>query len=330
MTKPTNENQLMLELINRARANPQAETNRYSVLKGDLNEGITKKPISTDAKQPLAWNELLGNSAAGHSQDMLDQDFFAHKNPNTNKRSFDRIADANYNASTTGENLAYNVSTQPLNLAALTAKQHELLFIDAGVKGRGHRKAILNGDYREIGISNLSGTDYQPGSNNWPHAVITTQNYGTQKNSNPFLTGVVFTDEIVDDDFYTIGEGLGNAKVEVYDASGTNLISSTTTYDSGGYQLQLVAGTYDVVGITDFDGDGADEIASADNVVIGTKNIKVDFTSAIASEIPASPTPDPVPAPTPDPVPAPTPDPAPAPTPDPVPAPTPDPVPAPT
>ncbi|NER00164.1 MAG: hypothetical protein F6K30_26280, partial [Cyanothece sp. SIO2G6] len=326
MTTPTNENQLMLELINRARANPQAETNRYSALNGDLNEGLAAGTISTDAKQPLAWNELLGNAAEGHSQDMLDRDFFAHRNPDGD-RSFDRIADAGYNASTTGENLAWTgTSRSSINLAAQTAFQHELLFVDAGVRGRGHRVAILNDNYREIGISNLAGRNYQ-GFNS---VVVTTQNYGTQRNSDPFLTGVVFTDRVVNDNFYTIGEGLGGATIRVYDASGTSLIDSTVTYGSGGYQLQLAAGTYDITVVTDFDGDGEDEIASADDVVIGTDNVKVDFTSAIASEITPTPAPDPAPAPTPDPTPAPTPDPTPAPTPDPAPAPTPDPAPAPT
>jgi hypothetical protein len=47
----TPEEQLMLELINRARANPVAEASRDGI---DLNEGLAPGTISAAAKQPLA------------------------------------------------------------------------------------------------------------------------------------------------------------------------------------------------------------------------------------------------------------------------------------
>src|SRR3954468_21380533 len=48
--------QYMLELINRARANPAAEAARLGI---DLNEGLAASSISTAAKQPLAINDKL-------------------------------------------------------------------------------------------------------------------------------------------------------------------------------------------------------------------------------------------------------------------------------
>ncbi|MCK5689005.1 hypothetical protein KAI87_07035, partial [Myxococcota bacterium] len=38
--------QYMLEFVNRARANPQAEADRYSLLDGDLNEGLEPGTIT--------------------------------------------------------------------------------------------------------------------------------------------------------------------------------------------------------------------------------------------------------------------------------------------
>src|SRR5689334_21580335 len=70
---PTNYEQYLLELINRARANPSAEAARDHV---DLNEGLAAGTITTATKHPLAFNPFLINSALGHSQDMLDHDFF--------------------------------------------------------------------------------------------------------------------------------------------------------------------------------------------------------------------------------------------------------------
>ena len=50
--------QYMLELINRARANPSAEASRYGI---GLNDGLAAGTITTAAKQPLAPQQNLIN-----------------------------------------------------------------------------------------------------------------------------------------------------------------------------------------------------------------------------------------------------------------------------
>src|SRR4051794_28856329 len=72
---PTNLEQYDVELINRGRANPTAEASRYGV---PLNEGLAAGTISTAAKQPLAINPYLDDSARRHSQWMIDADVFSH------------------------------------------------------------------------------------------------------------------------------------------------------------------------------------------------------------------------------------------------------------
>src|SRR4051812_36432660 len=57
---PTANEQLMVELINRARANPAVEAARLGI---DLNEGLSAGTISTAAKQPLAINPNLTDGA---------------------------------------------------------------------------------------------------------------------------------------------------------------------------------------------------------------------------------------------------------------------------
>ena len=276
MATPTNENQLMLELINQARANPQAEADR--LLSGDLNEGLAPGTISTAAKQPLAWNELLADAAVGHTQAMFDDDFFAHTNPITSSTLGTRVTAVGYPWRTLAENLAATVNSAPQDLATETSAHHDNLVIDSGVPGRGHRVAIMNGEFREVGFGTQLGTNFQgPFSRTWEYAALTTQVYADQFNSSPFLTGVVFTDAIVSDDFYTIGEGLGNVTVDVFNDSDGSLAGSTTTYSSGGYQIPLAAGTYDVSVTADFDQDGTSETLMAEDVVIGTQNVKVDF-----------------------------------------------------
>src|SRR6478735_4975947 len=71
---PSNLQQYMVELINRARANPTAEAARYGI---SLNEGLPAGTISTAPKQPLAINRYLTDGARTHSQWMIDTDTFS-------------------------------------------------------------------------------------------------------------------------------------------------------------------------------------------------------------------------------------------------------------
>src|SRR4051812_48822413 len=72
---PTALEQYVVELINRGRANPSAEAQRYGVA---LNEGLAAGTISTAAKQPLAVNPYLTDGARNHSGWMLDTGTFSH------------------------------------------------------------------------------------------------------------------------------------------------------------------------------------------------------------------------------------------------------------
>ena len=59
--QPSAYEQYMLELINRARSNPNAEAGLYSLT--DLNQGLSPGTITSDPKQPLAFNLFLIDSA---------------------------------------------------------------------------------------------------------------------------------------------------------------------------------------------------------------------------------------------------------------------------
>src|SRR5215212_7919934 len=72
---PTDAEQYVLEMVNRARANPAGEAARFGIA---LNEGLAAGTISADAKQPLAFNPYLGDAARKHTRWMLDTDTFTH------------------------------------------------------------------------------------------------------------------------------------------------------------------------------------------------------------------------------------------------------------
>jgi serralysin len=280
MAIPTAQDQYMLELLNRARLNPQAEANRYPLLTGDLNEGLPVGTISTTAKQPLAFNLNLFNSAKSHSQWMLDYDILSHVEGvngtpvGTGATLANRASIAGYSGTTLGENIAWRGTTGTIDWTTTVGQQHEDLFVDTGIVGRGHRTNMMYDNFREIGISSIVGTFTLNGTNY--DSVVTTQNFGRDSGTTAFLTGVAYTDRVTNDDFYTVGEGLGNMTVN---AVGNGQTFSTTTLTSGGYGLRLAAGTYSVTFSGDFNNDGVVDTSTARTVTIGSQNIKQDFTS---------------------------------------------------
>ncbi len=258
MSQPTAYEQYLLELINRARLNPVGEANLFGI---GLNDGLNANTISDSAKQPLAFNLLLIDSARSHSQWMLDTDTFSHTGEGGSS-SGDRMRDAGYQFTgswTWGENLGYTGTTGTLNVNNAVGQVHKNLF-----KSSGHRKNILNNSYREIGLATLTG-DFD-GYN----ALMVTENFA-KSGSDIFLTGVAFDDLVQDDDFYTVGEGLGGIEVTAVRQS-DNRSFTTTTMASGGYQMALDAGTYEV----SFS-DNNQIIGSSYQVSIAGENIKLDL-----------------------------------------------------
>jgi serralysin len=272
--EPTAQDQYMLELLNRARLNPQAEADL--LLNGTLNEGLPGGTISTTAKQPLAFNLNLFNAAQGHSKWMLDNNTFTHEEGLKGSLVGDRATSAGYiwnkMGGKIGENIAWNGTNRTPNWTAFVEQQHNNLFIDKNIAGRGHRTNMLDPNFREIGISSIVSTFINEST---PYnSVMTTQDFGNDAGSNAFLTGVAYTDKITKDKFYTVGESLGKITVN---AVGNGQTFTTTSLASGGYSLRLAAGNYDVTFSGDFNNDGIVETSIAKTITIGTENIKQDL-----------------------------------------------------
>jgi uncharacterized protein YkwD len=262
---PTAQEQYLIELVNRGRADPAAEGVRYGVA---LNEGLAAGTISTAPKQPLAINTTLITGSRGHSQWMIDNDVFSHDGAGGTDPG-DRMTNAGYDFTgdwTWGENIGYRGQTGSMpNVEETAAQIHKDLFVDEGIAERGHRVNLMNGAFREVGPGIITGVF------NGYNSVMVTEDFGTT-GSSVFLTGVAFTDEVTNDSFYTPGEGLGAVTVTATRLS-DNATFSTTTWSSGGYSLALSPGTYDVIA----SGGELGGIVSYDNVVIGSQNVKRDF-----------------------------------------------------
>ncbi len=272
MTQPSAQDQYMLELVNRGRANPQAEAERY--LNGDINQGLSAGTISTEAKQPLAFNLNLNTAAKDHGQYLLDNNLFDHTGEGgTNSRQ--RMQAAGYtftNPSGNGENLAWSGRRDLIDFTTYVGNNHENL-----VKSTGHRKNLMNEKYDEIGISSLQGP-FTPNSTTF-NAVMSTQNFAYSGASGPFITGVAYTDKVFDN-FYTVGEGIGGITVTAVDIANPANTFSTTTWDAGGYSLDVEENkTYNVTFSGDLDQDGQADDTATYEVTVGSKNVKQDVVS---------------------------------------------------
>lgn len=265
---PTAAEQAHLELINRARLNPQAEANR--LLGGNINEGIDlAHQISLIPKQPLTFNAKLYQAARLHSQDMVARDYFAHNSPE-NITPWQRITTAGYNYITAAENIYLSVASYPLNEVNTIVGMHDGFVIDAGVTGRGHRINIFNPALKEIGVGSAQGNFLYQGTN-WPYAWTLTCDYGT-RTGNSFILGVVYDDKNLNG-AYTAGEGVGGVTIAVVQATNEDT-ASTVSASAGGYGIPLPAASYTITATL------ANGRTSVRQVVLGTQNIKVDFKVA--------------------------------------------------
>ncbi|MFT3784590.1 MAG: carboxypeptidase regulatory-like domain-containing protein [Tepidisphaeraceae bacterium] len=283
---PTAYEQYMVELINRARANPSAEAARYNgqsdnngnTFNGNLNEGLAANTISTAAKQPLAINPYLTDAARNHAAWIITNNSFGHPGAGGSTPS-SRMASAGYSgATTTRENLGIDGNSSLPNDTKLIEDQHMGLFTDMSVNGRGHRVNLMANDVREVGSGVAKGSfDYTAwGLPQSLPSIVTAQDFATAS-GNPFLTGVAYTDTTRADNFYTPGEGMSGVTVMASNGSQTY---TTTTWSSGGYSLQLPAGTYTV---TATGGALGSNVVTYNSVLVGSQNVKKDFTPAQAT-----------------------------------------------
>ncbi len=241
------EEQIVIELINRARSDPAAEAARLGI---DLNEGLPPGTISPTPKQPLAANQKLINAVRGHSQDMIDRDFFDHDNPD-GLGPRERMVAAGYLPDWWGENIAYGYPSP--------SWFHSALF-----ESPGHRTNILLDNFREVGVGLVYDEDYFD-------TLTGTENFGS-RDGNAFFTGVAFSDNIMGDNFLTFGESLSDVTITAQ-RDGTGTTYTTTTGPSGGYSLQLPEGVYDLRA----EGGDLEQPISFSSVYIGSRNVKVDF-----------------------------------------------------
>lgn len=246
---PTGLEQQNLEFINRARASASAEavrlrdTTAADVIGAmqffNVDKALLIEQFATLAEtvQPLAFNAKLLATARLHSRDMFENAFQGHvssANPIPPNLAGDtltaRLNRQGYAYQTAGENV--------YSYAKNTWHAHAGFNIDWGsgsggsIGGMqnppGHRLSIHNGNYREIGIGIVEGSNGPVGP------MLLTQNFGTSSDGNqPLITGVAW-DDLNSNGFYDPGEGLSGIEVSL-DGERFKAVTST----SGGYAVPV-------------------------------------------------------------------------------------------
>lgn len=254
--------QLMIELINRARADPVAEATRFGAL---LDGGLKPGAIGIEAKQPLAPDLALTAAAHRHGLWMLATNVFSHTGAGGSTPG-DRMDAAGYDWSLYGENLAMRGGLGPLgDLADLITRQHQSLFLSPQ-----HRLNMLKAEFREVGVSQ------DVGPFDGYNVSMVTANFGVRA-GDAFLTGVVH-DDLDEDAFYGVGEGVADVVVTAVGDTGT---FSTKTLSTGGYALALPVGTYEVT----YNRGAAQTV---ETVAIQAQNVKRDVVDLGLEDAPHS------------------------------------------
>jgi hypothetical protein len=278
--EPNANEQYMIEVLNRTRANPDAEAARFGI---DLNEGLAPGTLTNEAREPLAVNLDLIRAARLHNQDLL-----AHFNQLPADHVGSNGLDPTGRATAAGasflggvaENNSWTSQSSTVATATSVSQLHLLLFKDFTatfeVTGRGHRKVMLNGVRDEVGVGVAGGVF------GGKTASICTQDFVTTDRLH--ITGVAFADEVTANSFYTPGEGLWGVRVVAVRQS-DNARVETLTWKSGGYNLVVTPGTWDVTA----DGGGLPAPVAFPGVVVTDRNVKVDFVAAHSVPVPPPP-----------------------------------------
>lgn len=294
---PTPAEQETLELINRLRTNPQGELNRlfsgFSPLRGrDPNVDVSVRFFGTNAAilesqfaslvavPPLAWNTELAAAAETHNNLIVQNQQQEHRFPGEADLLERTIAAGYTSPQLVGENIFAFSESALFGHAGLAVDwgdndSNSANGFGSGIQSPpGHRNNLMNPQFLEVGLSVIEGIPNTSAVG--PQSV--TQDFGRRSNAgNAAVLGVVFSDSNTNG-HYNSGEGLGGVTIEVSGPSGT---FTTSTWSSGGYQVQVPAGTYTVKA----SGGGLGAVRTVSQITVGNNHVKVDFNNSAANNL---------------------------------------------
>ena len=111
----------------------------YTSMSSDQRQAL--KLLNDDRKKrnlvPLQFNPQLANLAESYARDMIDRDFFSHRNPE-GQSPFERMQEKQITFNYAGENIAFNDSVYSAQQAFMHSPTH--------------KANILSPNYTQVGI----------------------------------------------------------------------------------------------------------------------------------------------------------------------------------
>lgn len=271
MSLPTADEQWMLELVNRIRVDPSHELSRLfsslnplTAIDADVQDAIDYFGVSSSvlqsnfaaltAVQAVGWDSGVADAAAAHNDLMISTDTQSHNLPGEDALLTRVQAQTDNYVSYVGENVyLYGYSIE---------YSHAGYVIDWGYgpggiqDPAGHLLNMTESEFNLVGID--IGTSQSA-------EVSSTQDFIRSDDAGPLVLGVVFDDNN-GNGFYEAGEGLSGVTVTVNGVA-------TTSWSSGGYQIEPTAGGTLTVS---FSGGGLSETVST-TITLSGDNRKVDL-----------------------------------------------------
>lgn len=129
---------------------------------------LLNRERTTRGLKPLRLDRELTKAAVGHSRDMVRRGYFDHDTPN-GRSPFDRMLATRYVPRGASWTLGENIGWGTLELA------QPIALVKAWMDSPGHRRNILDGRFREIGIGIVTGVPVRDRSlGGQPGATYTT------------------------------------------------------------------------------------------------------------------------------------------------------------
>ncbi len=269
---PTDQQQYLLERINQVRTDPDqaaawieqtADFQLALTLRafGENLEEAVDTIASRPEREPLAWSAELAEAAEAHALDMATGGFQSHTGSDGSSPR-DRIDRTGFGAVRSEAENAYAYSRS-------VDHAMQAMLVDWGVPSKAHLNNLtephrnIDETFKEVGVAVVASRNPRVGP------LVVTQQMARPHDAQTYLVGVVYHDRD-GDDFYSEGEGQGRLRVEARSLA-DNTSTSVETWGSGGYQLALKPGDYQ---IRLFEGS---RLLRDARITMTTQNQKVDF-----------------------------------------------------
>ena len=238
---PTNEEQYLLERLNRARLDPVGEGQRLAAWLRNTPDGqgvvsqygtnpdqVVSDFAALPAVQPLAFNSDLITAATGHASDIA-----AHNGQGPNGDEHNGWDGSTPSSRVYATGLRDVAGNNPYYGECAGSDNQDLdeihagYLVDWGNPAFGHRQIEMN-SMPQMGVVGI-GLATQP-----DHSSTEIEDYAAGVSNSAFLTGVVYNDAN-GNGLYDVGEGVSGVMVTV---DGAACMAETSA--SGGYSVPLV------------------------------------------------------------------------------------------